>query len=913
MSKDIQTWYIADQEGTTIEAKEKTLLNNFINYIKKEQPDIWFSWNVKFDYQYLHNRIKNFAKLISPIGLSRRGDEENIYFPCGISIVDYLQLFKKIYMREASYALDYIAEKHLGKGKKHKNVDFSKLSAIIPERNRGDVEIMVELENKFKIVSYYDEIRRMTKCQWEDLYFNSRLVEYLLLEEAKNKQLVLPNKQRREEDADNVSFQGATRDVDEVGVFHDVGKLDLTSAYPSMIVNFCLDTQNILGDGDEDEFEMYGGININGVYFRQNSEALLPTIVTKILKLKDDLKKLKKSNPSKENDIKYDAIKAIVNSTFGVMGSPYFRLFNIDVASTITFLVRDLLMYVKSRVEAENIKVLYWDTDSTFLSVKEDVSAKLNQYIKDWAKEKYGKDDINLKFEYEGYFTSIIMLGKCLDPRTRIKTEKGFKDISKLYREKYRGKVFCLNNQGNLVLSTVNNIITNSLRNRKLYKIILKHNRKSPVGSCGGIFTEDHKLLTNNGWKEIKNLSNQDLIHSGYLIPNNELYEAWIGSFLGDGYISKGAMFHIGHCFKQKAYCWHKADLFSMTKKIKKACVESYTLANPWYRKQRLLLYKESKKQINDEIINNYSIISLAYHFVDDGWMCKKRQCQSSLRLNTFSNEEILKLSNKIKKLGIDNSILKTKTLLFNSKNTKILSEKIAPYVIKEMNYKILPEHRSIKKHIIIKTYKPFFDSFYLKEYQPIQNVVYDIEVDKYHNFLTLSGIAHNCHYYGYLNGKDKPEIKGIEAKRSSSSKFEAKFQEALLNHIINGETREDLVVWINQERERIKDEAIEDISFPCKITNKKYKNYPIFMRAFDNTKKIKKDFKVNVGELFWYIFTKDSNQVLSFTRDDKDFIKRNNIDWERVVERNIISKAQNIFESLKWNLPLNLKQDSLF
>lgn len=572
LSKDIQTWYIADQEGSTLKQKENNLLEKFITYIKKEKPDIWFSWNVKFDYQYLFNRIPNFAKLISPIGFSRRGDEENIFFPCGISIVDYLSLFKKVYMREASYALDYITEKHLGAGKEFKNVDFSKLSDVIKKRNRGDVELMVKLEEKFKLVSYYDEIRRMTKCQWEDLYHNSRLVEYLLLEEAKNKQVVLPNKQARDENVEPVSFQGATRDVDEVGVFHNVGKLDLTSAYPSMIVNFCLDAQNI---------NIEEGININGIKFKQNTEALLPTIVTKILKLKDELKKLRKSSPSQENDIKYDAIKAIVNSCFGVMGSPYFRLFNIDVASTITFLVRDLLMYVKSKVEAEGIKVLYWDTDSTFLSVKEDVSAKLNQYIQNWAKEKYNKDSIDLRFEYEGYFTSIIMLGK--------------------------------------------------------------------------------------------------------------------------------------------------------------------------------------------------------------------------------------------------------------------------------------------------------------------------------------------CHYYGYINGKTKPEIKGIEAKRSSSSKFEATFQEALLNNIIKGETKEDIITWISQEQERIKEFAIEDIGFPCKLTSKEYKNYPIFMRAYDNTLKIKKDFKVNIGELFWYVFTKDSNQVLAFTKDDKDFIKRENIDWSRIIDRNIDSKAQKIFDALKWHLPTNTNQLQLF
>jgi len=574
-SKEVLTWFLPEQKGSTLEEQERNLLNSFVDYIKKEQPDMILAWNIKFDYQYLFRRIKDFAKRISPIDLSRRGDEENIFFPCGISILDYLSLFKKVYMREASYTLNYIAEKHLGKGKEHKSVDFGVLNETIKKRNRGDVEIMVELEKKCKLIPYYNKIRILSKCNWEDLYFNSRIMEFLLLSEAKEKNLILPNKPSKEDTSnvtDEPAFEGAFRGVENTGLFRDVAKLDLTSAYPSMIINFCLDGQNI----NEKE-----GIDINGIKFKQNTEALLPTVVKKILTLKDEYKRILKENPSEENKIAYAAIKSVANSAFGICGSPYFRLFNLDVASSITFLVRDLMMYVKGRVEKSGLKVLYADTDAVFLNSKVDYSNILNQYIKDWAKEKYNKDSIDLKFEYEGYFTKVVFLG--------------------------------------------------------------------------------------------------------------------------------------------------------------------------------------------------------------------------------------------------------------------------------------------------------------------------------------------SCHYYGYLEGKKNPEIKGVEVKRSSSSKFEAQFQEALLNHIINGETREDIIEWINSEKERIKEADLEDMAFPCKLTNQKYKNYPINKRAFDNSKKLKKDFKVAVGELFWYIFTKDSNEVLSFTLDDNDFIKRENLNWNRIIERNIESKARKIFECLKWNLPSNTRQMQLF
>ena len=402
MTKEYKTWSL-------FETKEEVLLNNCLDYIKKEAPDLILAWNVDFDYIYIYNRCSkfkiNFPKFISPINQVRLGGVKDIFYPAGISIVDYsgnkmkAGLFSKVYMREPTYALDYIGEKYLKRGKKYKNPYFGSINKEVILRNIDDVKMMVELEEKFKLIPYYDELRRLAKVKWEDLAYNSRIVEMMLLEEAKNRNIVLPNKK------DNVKkekFKGATRDFSELGAVFDVGKFDLTSAYPSMIVNFCLDSQNIT--------ESKKGIDINGTKFLQNKETLLPAVVKKILTIKDELKKALKKDSGLLT--KYNAIKAVVNSTFGVMGNKYFRLYDNRIASAITFLVRDLIIYTRKRLEEKGYKVLYWDTDSVFLNTKDDISDILNQYIQDWGKT-YGKDNIELLYEYEGYFTKLFLLAKC--------------------------------------------------------------------------------------------------------------------------------------------------------------------------------------------------------------------------------------------------------------------------------------------------------------------------------------------------------------------------------------------------------------------------------------------------------------------------------------------------------------------
>jgi len=415
--KNIQTFFLADYED------EPTMLNEFIVYMKKESFDIWFSWYIRFDYHYLSNRYNNltgmtFAEEISPIGQVRYGDKE-LFYPAGISIVDYLTWFKIITQnRERQYTLDHIAERHLGAGKTHTEVDFSKLSEEVKERNREDVEIMQHLEEKKKLIPYFDEIRRLAKVEWEDLIYNSRIIDALLLSEAKRQNVVLPMRQK---DVEKEEFEGAYREAFKTGAFWNIGKYDLSSAYPNAIIDFCLDPANIENLSNKaqlNEIDNNKLLQIENTYFKQNSNALLPTVVKKLITLKTEIKQ-KLSTTSTEDkiykDIKkmYDAIKAVVNSAYGVFGSPYFRLFDPKVASATTYIVRSILHHVKDNCEKDGHKVIYVDTDSVFIQSSDNLTDYLNRLIKEWYKTKYNKENHGIEFEYEGQFEKLLILTKC--------------------------------------------------------------------------------------------------------------------------------------------------------------------------------------------------------------------------------------------------------------------------------------------------------------------------------------------------------------------------------------------------------------------------------------------------------------------------------------------------------------------
>ena len=396
-NKEYRNWFLLDY------ATEGEMLDSFVKYINANTPDIILGWNVvKFDYPYLNNRIKNFARKISPVHLVRKGEGKDIFYPIGISIVDYLAMFKKVFIREKIFNLDYIGEKYLGKGKQYKNkdLDFGSLDKEIKLRNIDDVKILVALEEKYNLFPYYDEIRRLALCQWEDLIFNSRIIEMLLFKEAKKKNIILPNKKENKEE----KIKGAIRNSLALGDYYGVGTADLTSAYPSMIINFCLDSNNISNKKEKNTVE------INGICFRQDPEALVPLVLRKILTLKNELKPKAKKDHSLKN--LYMAVKGITNSGYGVLANEHFRLFDPRVSGATTYLVRNVLNYVMHKIKKDGYKILYYDTDSCFYDTKEDITDKLNAYIQEWAR-KMGKDNIDLEFDYEGYFDKIFFLGRC--------------------------------------------------------------------------------------------------------------------------------------------------------------------------------------------------------------------------------------------------------------------------------------------------------------------------------------------------------------------------------------------------------------------------------------------------------------------------------------------------------------------
>ena len=187
------------------------------------------------------------------------------------------------------------------------------------------------------------------------------------------------------------------------------------------------------------------------------------------------------------------------------------------------------------------------------------------------------------------------------------------------------------------------------------------------------------------------------------------------------------------------------------------------------------------------------------------------------------------------------------------------------------------------------------------EKYNKDINIIIDAEKP----FVKLFNKA-NCHYIGqYADGSYK--VRGMEMKRSSSSKYQAWFQETLIKEFIFKEkSYTETKQWVDSEKERIKTLPLIEISFPAKVKGE-YKDYlvrdgkkfskkqPIFVRALKNSK-----LKKRTGELFYWLYITTGDKIIAI--DDDNTIDKNIVDWQKMIQRNIENVWITTKEVMGWS-----------
>lgn len=175
--------------------KEKPMLEDFMYFWTNNYPDVVTGWNIDgFDIPYLIGRLNridskgnSYANFLSPVNgyvynpiskASNSKDEITSYFINGITILDYIRIYKKFAgTSKQSFKLDYIGKLELDIGKldydeigyesikEFMNKDFVTFTSY----NVIDVFLVRLLDKKLRYISLARTICNIGLCEYENI------------------------------------------------------------------------------------------------------------------------------------------------------------------------------------------------------------------------------------------------------------------------------------------------------------------------------------------------------------------------------------------------------------------------------------------------------------------------------------------------------------------------------------------------------------------------------------------------------------------------------------------------------------------------------------------------------------------------------------------------------------------------
>ena len=422
---------INSAEKIRVDKYEYTMLINFLKFMNSAKFDIITGWNVyNFDIPYLCNRLHKFNLMqeLSPFKvvdkwLSRKTNKEvfNIY---GVSIVDYLELYKKFSNNTlSSYSLQNTAQIELEEGKLDYDGDLSDLYKNnfdkYIEYNRHDVRLVKMLEDKLRYLELLDEIRRLGMCNFDDAIHVSNVIDNMLIRFLNKSGYIVITQHYS---SASVSYAGAYVKEPKPQIVDYVMCCDFKSLYPFIIMNYNISPETFLKKIPENTVKDYKCgdneiIAFNGAIFKKNTKGIFAILSNWLFKKRVEYKKMmynaKDKNFIKMYNTKQEAFKNILNSMYGFVGFQGSRFFNIHLAEAITLTGQALIKFAIDELTKLGYNCITSDTDSIFFSIinvntKElsiqkgkEVSNYINNKLKEFCRTINNIDECTFDFEFE--------------------------------------------------------------------------------------------------------------------------------------------------------------------------------------------------------------------------------------------------------------------------------------------------------------------------------------------------------------------------------------------------------------------------------------------------------------------------------------------------------------------------------
>ena len=398
--------------------KEKEMIADAFK-VMKEFPFVVTYNGDEFDLPYLYNRAERLGipNESNPLYMMR----DSATLKQGVHIDLYRTLSNRsfqIYAFSQSYtdfSLNSVSKALLGKEKIDYGLDFDKLT-LYQTANYcyNDAQLTYELTsfngdllmNLLVIIARIgrmpiDDIARMGVSQW---------IRSLLYYEHRKRNALIPKKEELQRRTEGVMSDAVIKDKKyrgglvvepKEGIHFKVVVMDFASLYPSIIKVRNLSYETVRCPHEECKKNTIPQTNH---WTCSKNNGLTSIIIGSLRDLRVNYYKSlsKKETLTDEQRQQYtvvsQALKVILNASYGVMGAEIFPLYFLPAAEATTAVGRYTILETIKKCEGTGIEVLYGDTDSLF--IKNPTDEQIQKLIEQ-AKTDHGVDlEIDKTYRY---------------------------------------------------------------------------------------------------------------------------------------------------------------------------------------------------------------------------------------------------------------------------------------------------------------------------------------------------------------------------------------------------------------------------------------------------------------------------------------------------------------------------------
>ncbi|QCP52605.1 DNA polymerase II [Trinickia violacea] len=401
------------------------LLERLNDWFEQHDPDVIIGWNlVQFDLRVLHAHAEQYRV---PLRLGRggsvldwraHGQQPDRFFAgaAGRLVIDGIDALKSATWTFPSFSLEYVAQSLLGEGKAiddpygrmeeiQRRFDHDK--PALAHYNLKDCELVTRIFEKTDLLSFMLERATVTGLAADRTGGSVAAFTHLYLPRMHRLGYVAPNLG----DVTGQTSPGGFVMDSRPGLYDSVLVFDYKSLYPSIIRSFLIDPvgliEGLAHPGDDESVPGFLGARFS------RTRHCLPDIVRRVWDGRD-IAKRERNQPLSQ------ALKIIMNAFYGVLGSTGCRFFDPRLASSITMRGHEIMHRTRELIESHGYEVIYGDTDSTFVWLKEphtdDEAARkgraivehVNRWWKTHLHERFGLESA-LELQYERHYRRFLM------------------------------------------------------------------------------------------------------------------------------------------------------------------------------------------------------------------------------------------------------------------------------------------------------------------------------------------------------------------------------------------------------------------------------------------------------------------------------------------------------------------------